>query len=236
MSRIDSKRRIYWISAFLGFFVLIYLISIIFLNPSSVGNTLFVWKLNLWAVVWALNFVVILILLFILARDLIKLFFEYQSSRPGSRIKTKLVLTLVIFSLFPALIMLFLAFGLINRNLRQWFSSPAEQLLDSSRAIAQRYYEQGRDNALSVARSLAHETQRGDAPAEIERRARERGFAGVLIYDQLGRLVFRSSEWRDELPPRAVRAEVLDGRPHYDSCGTRNLKSSFPAQRGQTAE
>ena len=216
MSRIESKRRIYWISGFLGVFVLIYLASIIFLNPSSVGNTLFVWKLNLWAVVWALNFIVILILLFILARDLIKLFFEYQSSRPGSRIKTKLVLTLVIFSLFPALIMLFLAFGLINRNLRQWFSSPAEQLLASSRAIAQKYYEQGRENTISAAAALAHEVRAGNPTAELERRARERHFSGVLVYDQLGRLRYRSEEWRDALPEGATRAAVLAGQPYYE--------------------
>jgi len=215
MSRTDSKRRIYWISGFLGFFVLIYFVSIIFLNPSSVGNTLFVWKLNLWAVLWALNFVVILILLFILARDLIKLFFEYQSSRPGSRIKTKLVLTLVIFSLFPALIMLFLASGLINRNLRQWFMSPAEQLLDSSRAIAERYYEQGRDNAISTAMALAREA-RANPPAEIDRRARERGFSGLLICDQSGRPKYRSGEWRDEMPGGPARASVLAGQAFYE--------------------
>ncbi|RPJ53948.1 MAG: HAMP domain-containing protein [Acidobacteria bacterium] len=216
MSRIESKRRIYLISGFLGCFVLIYLASIVFLNPSSVGNTLFVWKLNLWAVVWALNFVVILVLLFILARDLIKLFFEYQSSRPGSQIKTKLVLTLVIFSLFPALIMLFLAFGLINRNLQQWFSSPAEQLLDSSRAIARRYYEQGRVNAISAATTLGQEARASNAPAEIDRRARERGFSAIVIYDQLGRLKYRSQEWRDELPGRPTRTTVLAGQPHYE--------------------
>jgi len=166
-------------------------------------------------VVWALNFVIILILLFILARDLIKLFFEYQSSRPGSRIKSKLVLTLAIFSLFPALIMLFLAFGLMNRNLRQWFSSPAEQLLNSSRAIAERYYEHSRESALATAASLAFEKHLGIRPAEIERRARQRGFAGIMIYDRRGRVTYRSSDWLEDVPGQEAKTAVLSGQPYY---------------------
>jgi two-component system nitrogen regulation sensor histidine kinase NtrY len=215
VSGTDSKRRIYWICGLLGFFVLVYLASILFLNPSSVGNTRFVWKLNLWAIVWALNLTVILVLLFILARDVIKLFFEYRSNRPGSRIKTKLVLTLIIFSLFPALIMLFLAFGLLNRNLRLWFSSPAEQLLDSSRVIAARYYEQGQNYATILARDVISEQAAGVAPADLERRARDRGFSGILLFDPQGKPIYRSADWTDAAPLPSVVWAVLKGESHY---------------------
>jgi two-component system, NtrC family, nitrogen regulation sensor histidine kinase NtrY len=216
MKRVESKRRIYFISALLGFFVLAYLISILFLNPSSVGNTRFVWKLNLWAVVWAMNFIVILVLLFILARDLIKLFFEYHSNRPGSRIKSKLVLTLVIFSLFPALIMLSLAFGLINRNLRLWFSSPAEQLLDSSRLIADRYYQQGERFAISSARGLAQDAALGMPASELERRTLERGFAGVILFAPGGAVTHRSRDWSEPWPEPELVNRVIAGEPYYE--------------------
>jgi two-component system, NtrC family, nitrogen regulation sensor histidine kinase NtrY len=228
MKRLQSKRRIYWISALLACFVLAYVVSILFLNPSSVGNTLFVWKLNLWAVVWAINFIVILVLLFVLARDLIKLFFEYHSHRPGSRIKSKLVLTLVIFSLFPALIMLSLAFGLINRNLRLWFSSPAEQMLDSSRVIADRYYEQGRRFAISSARGLSAEVESGIAVAEVERRALDRGFAGVGIFAPGGRLAYRSENWTDPPPEPEQVSRVLGGESHYEVRPNQEPEILFP--------
>ena len=145
MNRQKLLRNIYWVAVFLATTIAVFLVSIIFLNPSSVGNPHFVRNINLWAVIWAINFVFVLVLSFILARNLIKLFFEYRTNRPGSRIKTKLVITLITFSLVPALIMSFLAFGLINQNLRQWFSAPSEQLLDSSQLIARSYYEKNRD-------------------------------------------------------------------------------------------
>jgi len=223
-----TKARIYWISAFLGFFVLVYLASIVFLNPSSVGNTRFVWKLNLWAVVWALNFTIILVLLFILARDLIKLFFEYQSNRPGSRIKSKLVLTLIIFSLFPALIMLFLAFGLMNRNLRLWFSSPAEQLLDSSRVIADRYYEQGRNYAVTLAREVPAPQGVEATPPDLERRARERGFSSIALFDSRGTLLYRSANWSESLPVPSIVGTVLQGESHYQLEPNQEPEVVFP--------
>lgn len=214
MSRTTSKRRIYWISGFLGFFALVYLVSVLFLNPSSVGNTWFVWKLNLWAIVWALNVIIILLLLFILARDLIKLFFEHQ--KPGSGLKRKLVLTLVVFSLFPALIMLFLAFGLINRNLRLWFSSPAEQLLESSTIIAGRYYQQNREYTLAAGAALVREVGPAAPPDVMERRAKALGFDGLLLYKEGERLVRRSADWVEPLPDPEVLKAVLRGQPHYE--------------------
>ncbi len=155
MKQRELLRRIYWASAVLAIVMVVFLASVIFLNPSSVGNPRFVWNVNLWAVAWALNFVIVLILSFILARNLIKLFFEYQANRPGSQIKTKLVITLLTFSLFPALVMAFLAFGLINQNLQQWFSSPSEQLLSSSQVISRGYYQQDRRFRLSASVSPA---------------------------------------------------------------------------------
>ncbi len=94
MKQQELLQKIYWIAATLTGVILAFLASVIFLNPSSVGNPSFVWNINLWALAWALNFVIVLVLFFLLARNLVKLFFEHQRNRPGSRLKTKLVVTL----------------------------------------------------------------------------------------------------------------------------------------------
>ena len=138
------RQKIYWTAAGLGILVLSFLVSVTFLNPSSVGNTDFVENINLWAFIWAVNFVLFLVLCFILARDLIKLYFEHPSEELGKRIKSKLITTFTLFSLFPAVLMSFLAFGLINSNLRLWFTSPSEQLLKSAEDVIAAFYEQNR--------------------------------------------------------------------------------------------
>ena len=217
MKRRELLRKIYWISGCLAVFILLLLTSVIFLNPTSVGSAKFVRMINLWAVVWAVNFVIILVLAVILARSLIKLFFEYQANRPGSRIKSKLVTTLIIFSLFPALVMSFLAFGLINRNLRQWFSSPSETLLNSAQLIASSYYEQRRAFAIAAARLLAKEVKPEDLshPPGFEKRLEEYGLEGVLLFDSRNRIVFRGGEWPPGEDYRAALRKVFSQGDYY---------------------
>ncbi len=183
MKQKELLRKIYWVSGFLVLFVAAFLVSVFFLNPSSVGNRNFLWNFSLWAVIWALIFILVLSLTIALARNLIRLFFEFQGRRPGSRIKTKLVLTFIIFSLFPALIMFFLAFGLINQNLTKWASAPSEQLLQSSATIANQYYLEKRALILSNARNLAavladDEEILGEG---LIQQARRKGFYGVSV-------------------------------------------------------
>ena len=196
-------------------FVLAFLVSVVFLNPSSVGNQNFLWFLNLWALIWALIFILVLILTFILARNLILLFFEYQARHPGSRIKSKLVSTFVIFSLFPSLIMFFVAFGLINENLTKWVSAPSEQLLESSSFIADRYYQQLKQGQLSSAKRLASRVTEGiGLPDDLF--PGTYGFTGVAIVDRQDGVTFSdglsvSSELlKDHL------SHILNGKELYD--------------------
>lgn len=183
-------RRIYWVSGFLILFIFAFLISIFFLNPSSVGNQNFLTNFNLWAFVWALIFILILILTFVLARNIIHLFFEYHARHPGSRIKGKLVLTFIVFSIFPSMIMFFLAFGLINQNLSTWATAPSEQLVGSSQIIARNYYETKRQLLVSAAERLAEgydSAGRKDFDALLPL-ALDGGFDAVFLVDGSGRI------------------------------------------------
>ena len=195
MSRRLLLNKIYRTVAALVVLILALLVSIVFLNPTSVGNPDFVGNINLWAVIWAATFVFFLVLSFILARDLVKLFFDYQARRPGSRIKGKLIATFIVFSLFPALVMSFLAFGLINRNLQLWFTSPTEQILTSSERIVSRFYEQGRQLALSEIRSAGSRVIQGDESSSLQRIVQEGPFQALLLFDSSGGPVAQAGQW-----------------------------------------
>lgn len=217
MNRPKLLRNIYWVSVFLATTIAVFLVSVVFLNPSSVGNPHFVRNINLWAVIWAINFVFVLVLSFILARNLIKLFFEYRANRPGSRIKTKLVITLITFSLVPALIMSFLAFGLINQNLRQWFSAPSEQLLDSSQLIARSYYEKNQDFQFEAAQSLARQIKDFglDSSTQLEQLSRDYGFVAILFLGPEKQVLHQDNNWGESLPSQPVLDQVLEGQRYY---------------------
>ncbi|HUG42784.1 MAG TPA: ATP-binding protein [Acidobacteriota bacterium] len=205
MKRERLRRRIYWISGLSLLFALAFLTSVIFLNPSSVGNENFVWFFNLWALIWALIFIIVLALTYLLARNLIKLLFEYPAQERG-RIKGKLILTFTIFSLFPAMIMFFLAFGLINQNLTKWVSAPSEQLLDSSQAISDQYYRQRQELILLRAAGLAKDFE----ATEIQEWGRAVGDAGFTGFQLIGPDRDTSAAQEQEIDDVAPGADGLE--------------------------
>ena len=216
MKQADLLQKIYRTSGLLAFFVLLVIVAVIFLNPTSVGSQGFLSNLTLWAVVWAINFTIILILSFVLARNLIKLFFEYQTNRPGSRLKSKLVLTLTVFSLFPTVIMFFLAFGLINKNLQLWFEAPSEQFLTSSQTISATYYEERRNFSLIAARHLRTQVDwKGMLPKPaLADSFQDLGFDAVAVFNSTGERIFRLGDWDDTSVGQALES-LLAGREHY---------------------
>lgn len=168
MSLSRSKRNIFLLLGALLFFTLLFVASE-FLNPSSVGNPKFSSNFFIFALLSALNFLIVVSLAFVLLRNLIKLYFEYRGGRWGSRIKTKLVLTLVTLSLVPSVLLFLLAFGLINRKLQEWSSAPAETLVGSASRIAEAYYAQRQIDSIALAELLAGRyLEPGMAPTSID--------------------------------------------------------------------
>ncbi len=224
MTRQKLIRKIYWIAGCLAVFTLIYLGSVIFLHPSSVGSPNFGRYINIWAGIWTVNFLIVFALSFILARNLVKLFFEFQDKQPGSRIKAKLMLAHVVISLFPASIMAILALGLINETLDQWFKSPSRQLLTSASQIEQNYYSLHRTLSLRVASEAARDFAAAGSAASREFSASEtqQGFQGMIVLGEDGSIQYESGDWatpqsRDEalaeLRPGLNR--TLEGHPYY---------------------
>ncbi|MEE8585078.1 MAG: HAMP domain-containing protein, partial [Acidobacteriota bacterium] len=212
MNRKRLLRKIYWISGLLSFFILVYLGSIIFLNPSSVGSPHFGRFINIWALIWTVNFLIVVLLAFILARNLIKLFFEYQAKRSGSRIKAKLVASHIVVSLFPALIMSALALGLINGTLDRWFRSPSRQLLQSAGQIELNYYQIHRQLMLAKVQEAAREYRSAGSLRNIQLSDRQQGgLQGVLLLDSEGEITAQSGEWVIPQDEEAARQAIASG-------------------------
>ena len=216
MKRLERLRRIYWTGALLACSALLVIVAVLFLNPTSVGNPRFVSNLTLWSAVWAIYFIVALTLLFIFARNLIKLLFEHRSGRGSTRLKRKLVLTLTIISLFPALILLFLGYGLINENLKLWFSSPSEDLLKSAEIIASNYYEEKQTVSMVAARALAGEIDWSRFTPDSARPGRlaELGFDGLVLVDRDRKIRFRHGGRADASWETALD-RILEGSEYY---------------------
>src|SRR3954452_18375207 len=104
-------------------------------------------------VLWCVNVILILIILFVLLRNLVKLLVERRHRVLGSTFKSKLVATYVGLSLIPVLMLFAIATELLRGSMDRWFNTPVAPVLERGNAVAQALYDRiGRTNLRDAAR------------------------------------------------------------------------------------
>jgi len=156
-----------------------------FSNSSSLsGNIIFFLLINL-------NLILLVLLIFLVTRNLVKLLFERRQHILGSRLRTRLVLAFVSLTLFPTLLLFLVAQGFLNTAIENWFSVRVESSLSGSLDVAQSYYQAAANNALHFARGLAEQTQEEDlwSPSKraqlrefLDDRLQELNLAGIEVF------------------------------------------------------
>ena len=124
------------------------------------------------------NALLILVILFVLARNLLKLWLERRSRALGARFKTKLVATYIGLSLVPVLILFFYASELLQGAVDRWFSGSLRAVLEGSASIAQELQEEISRRNLRDATRLARAVQGDDLADPGTRAATARKLAG----------------------------------------------------------
>jgi two-component system nitrogen regulation sensor histidine kinase NtrY len=84
-------------------------------------------------------------LLFVLARNLLKLWVEQRRAVPFARFRAKLVAALLAMSIIPSVLVLLSGSEIIRQSAERWFSEPVEAVLSASQSIATRWYQQRQD-------------------------------------------------------------------------------------------
>ncbi len=109
-----------------------------------------------------LNIILLLLIFFLILRNLVKLVFERKKKVLGSKLRTKLVLAFIGLALVPTILLFFIATQFITSSIDSWFSGQVEKSLQESLIVAQLYYQNTSQNALSFARQISQGlTQQG---------------------------------------------------------------------------
>ncbi len=98
-------------------------------------------------------------LLFVLARNIVKLVVERRRGLPFARFRAKLVALLLGMTLVPAILVLIVGSELIRTNIDRWFNAPMAEIVSSANRIASEDYERRQavvaDHAARIAHALA---------------------------------------------------------------------------------
>lgn len=106
-----------------------------------------------------LNIVILSALLWLIFKNVGKLFFERRSKLLGTSLKTKLVTAFIGFSIIPTLTLFTISVLYINSSFDKWFSIKVQNTLQSSLDIASLYYQTADRSTQHFSAILAREIQ-----------------------------------------------------------------------------
>jgi two-component system nitrogen regulation sensor histidine kinase NtrY len=188
-----------------------------FLNP---GNNQ---EIVVFAALSALIFLLFVALSFVLMRNLLKLFAERRLGVLGSKFRTRMVAGALLLSFVPVMVMYWFAYGLMNRSLDKWFSSPVEEVRSATRAMASLLANYGMQNAHAEAGAIAAlpDVQRAfleddfsglGKELQLRKSTLQGGFALALRNDDIKASYNAPAPW-SVLKPRLPLADALAARP-----------------------
>jgi len=89
----------------------------------------------------AVDLVLIVVLAFVLARNLLKLWVEQRRAAPFARFRGKLVAALLAMAIVPSVLVLISGSQIIRDSAARWFSGPVDDVLSAAQTIASQYYQ-----------------------------------------------------------------------------------------------
>ncbi|HWJ48559.1 MAG TPA: hypothetical protein VNS62_12955, partial [Candidatus Udaeobacter sp.] len=119
--------------------IAVLLLFVVLASQTAFNNTILQADTNQQAIIfYALSLLISLLfvaLTFVLARNLLKLFAERRMGVLGSKFRTRMVAGALLLSFVPVMVMYWFAYGLMNRSIDKWFSTPVEEVRSDTRAI-----------------------------------------------------------------------------------------------------
>ena len=118
-------------------------------NDLPLSTNIFVYGLT------SINVILIILLFFLIIRNVVKLFYEHRHGIIGSKLRTKLVATFVGLSLVPTILLFLFAINFLSYSIEFWFNIKIGDALNRSLEVAQVYYQQMEEQAKFNARQIS---------------------------------------------------------------------------------
>jgi two-component system nitrogen regulation sensor histidine kinase NtrY len=146
-------------------------------SPEELTNRLLLF------ILWYLDISLILILSFILLRNVVRLAVERRSGVLGSRFRTKLVLTYVGLTFVPVILIFLIATNLLQGSIDRWFSAPVETILRGGAEVTVQVRELIEDHLQRQAAVASEELGRSTGRQDLVRLQHLLGVDLVALYD-----------------------------------------------------
>ena len=230
LSKKERKRRKRELILILGILVVVALLTFVESRIINFGADIAVSNTVLMFILININLLLLVLMIYLVFRNLVKLIYDRRRNVLGSKIRTKLVIAFVSLTLLPTIVLFFFSINFITSSIEFWFNVPVEQALENSLWVGGRIYSRAEENNRFLlerisyqlkARNLLDPKNKEDLSKYIQIVQREYNLDALEVYAPTSeRLSFAlapqleneyfgiisAEDFQKELPPDGVRS------------------------------
>lgn len=170
-SEIQKKRREFFVIFLISFFFII--LTWFEIRLFDIAQQLpFVHSVFFFGLV-NFNIVLLLFLLFMIFRNLVKIFVERQNKIFGSSLKAKLTVAFLIFTIVPTFLIFITNVTYVNASFDKWFNNKVQSVLKSSIEISQSFHFNAKKRNYHFAFLIANDLEKNFSPQKRLKKIRE---------------------------------------------------------------
>jgi two-component system nitrogen regulation sensor histidine kinase NtrY len=170
-----------------------------------------------------INLLLLLLLIFLVFRNLVKLLYDRKRKVMGVKLRTRLVIAFITFTLLPTTVLFVFSINFITSSIEFWFNVPVEQALENSLQVGQKVYQRTESESRFFLQRIAYQIEKKDMFDPHKRSAlnryiqvvqREFNIDAVEVYDaKAGRISYAVSPALESKPFERIKADDLVAAP-----------------------
>ena len=146
----ERKRRRRELTLALVCFLAVVVLTWVELRFLGVNSYLFLGLFNL-------NFILLLLVFFIVARNGVKLLLERRRNVLGSKLRTRLVLAFISLSLIPTVLMFLVSLKFVQTSVDYWFKGQVEDSMQQALELGRAFYASAQERLERRGRTMLHD-------------------------------------------------------------------------------
>ncbi len=184
-----------------------------------------------------INLLLLVLLIFLVFRNLVKLLYDRKRKVMGAKLRTRLVAAFIALSLLPTIVLFFFSIKFITTSIEFWFNVPVEQALQNSLLVGRNIYLRAEENNRFFLERISYQIKTKKLVEPQKRKAlshyiqvvqREFNLHAVEVYSaNAKRLSFALAPELEDRPFWIVTADNF--QKDMASKGVRTISESIPA-------
>lgn len=198
------------------------------------------------SILWV-NILCLLVLMILLIGNLSKLYRDYRSHVPGSKLKARMVGMFVGLAIIPLLIVFYFSMQFINRGIDTWFNVEVEAGLDDALTLSRNALAIQMRDHLAATEQIAERLRLTDQKQfiyEIGSLRQEIGASELTLFGRNGRMIATNSNQTAGIAPKGLSDELLlqvrQNRPYVSldplSDGSYEIRTAVPLIGGRNLD